>query len=93
MQRHLTALQLNHFLGSHDKLSKEEKIDLARELIERHKHGLEFGVYSTCFRILMSLCDDLPSKRNIHLNPIAFRMVKTVGSFGRSECNRVQLSP
>ena len=45
MQRHITVLQLNHFLGSHDKLTKEEKIELAKELIERRKSGLSFGMY------------------------------------------------
>ena len=26
----------------YDRLAKEEKLDLARELIDRHNHGLEF---------------------------------------------------
>ena len=47
MQRHITVLQINHFLGSHDKLSRDEKVDLAKELIDRHKYGLLFGMYDS----------------------------------------------
>ena len=43
MQRHITALQLCRCLGNHESLTKEEKLELAKELIDRHKHGLQFG--------------------------------------------------
>ena len=38
-------LQLNRVLGIYDRLAKEEKLELARELIDRHNHGLEFGKF------------------------------------------------
>ncbi|KAJ8312970.1 hypothetical protein KUTeg_010343 [Tegillarca granosa] len=43
MQRHLTILQLKRYLGMYDKCSVEEKISLAKELLDRYKHGLQFG--------------------------------------------------
>ncbi|KAL4223710.1 N-alpha-acetyltransferase 25 [Mactra antiquata] len=43
MQRHITCLQLCRCMSAHVKLTKDEKLELARELVDRHKNGLKFG--------------------------------------------------
>ena len=43
MQRHITALQLCQCLGCQVNSSKDDKIHLAKELVERHKQGIKFG--------------------------------------------------
>ena len=43
MQRHLCVLQMSQYLGLHSNLSMEETQTLAKELMQRHQHGLTFG--------------------------------------------------
>lgn len=50
--RHLLQIQLNRFLGQHDLLSKEEKIQLSRELWGHYLRTkfLNAGLLVTDFR-------------------------------------------
>ncbi|KAL3858112.1 hypothetical protein ACJMK2_012723 [Sinanodonta woodiana] len=43
MQRHTTVLQTSRYLGFHDRLSTEGKLELAEDLLDRYKNGLKFG--------------------------------------------------
>ncbi|XP_046361388.2 N-alpha-acetyltransferase 25, NatB auxiliary subunit-like [Haliotis rufescens] len=43
MQRHISVLQLSRYIGQHRAMTDSDKVTLAKDLLDRHKKGLEFG--------------------------------------------------
>ncbi|XP_023213647.1 N-alpha-acetyltransferase 25, NatB auxiliary subunit-like isoform X1 [Centruroides sculpturatus] len=49
MQRHLCYIQLKHWLGGHDQFLPHQRLHLAKDLLERYYHGLQFGKFQYAF--------------------------------------------
>ncbi|XP_023226878.1 N-alpha-acetyltransferase 25, NatB auxiliary subunit-like [Centruroides sculpturatus] len=58
MQRHLCYIQLKHWLGGHDQFLPHQRLHLAKDLLERYYHGLQFGksLLSTEFQLSDNYC-------------------------------------